>query len=168
MGKTTAVLRTVDLLRARDVRVGGFVTVEVRRDGRRAGFDIVDILSGVRRTMASESLRTQLMVGRYGVDPAFEEMAVKALEKSVEKCEVTVVDEIGPMELKMPGLASTLGKLLERGRLVLATVHYASRHPVARMAVERAGPHLYVLNESNRDKLPMMLAELLMSWIRLR
>lgn len=168
IGKTTAVLRTLELLRARRVSVGGFVTVEVRMGGRRVGFDIVDVLSGVRGTMASESIKAGVKVGRYGLDHKFGELGVNALVRSMAECDVTVVDEIGPMELMSPKLVTALSRLLDGGYVVLATVHYTSTHPLVRMVRERAGQHLYVLDELNRYEIPKTLAGVLVSWIQRR
>ncbi len=168
IGKTTTVLRTADLLKMRGFKVGGFVTVEVRHEGRRVGFELVDILDGVRSLMASESLKTHLRVGRYGLYPGFGDAAADAVSKSMAGCDVTVVDEIGPMELKSPRLVGALYSLLEASCTTLVTVHYTLKHPLIQTAVKKAGPHCYILDESNRGKMPEKLVELLESWTRLR
>jgi len=113
-------------------------------------------------------LKTYLRVGRYGLDLGFEETGIEALSKSMNGCEVTVVDEIGPMELKSSRLVEALYNLLEGPYPTLATVHHTARHPLIRMAVRKAGSNRYILDESNREKMPKILAELLETWAHRR
>ncbi|GBC68542.1 Nucleoside-triphosphatase THEP1 [archaeon HR01] len=166
IGKTTAVLRICDLLRERGVRVGGFITSEKRTaEGRRTGFEIHDLSTGERRLMASEAFRGGPRVGRYFVDLGFEDLALSAIDRSLKECDVTVVDEIGPMELLGGRLVEKLQLILPSGYPVLATVHYMVRHRLISEALRLAGPHRYVLDLSNRDRVPLLIAEVVMGWL---
>jgi len=46
IGKTTIVIKVVDMLRMKGFKVGGMMTREVREEGRRVGFEVMDIASG--------------------------------------------------------------------------------------------------------------------------
>ena len=72
IGKTT-VIRTV--LSGIKIKAGGFYTQEMRRGGRRVGFDM-KTLDGEKRVLAHIDKRGEYRVGRYGVDlDRFEAMA---------------------------------------------------------------------------------------------
>ena len=78
-GKTTAVKKLVDELRASGASVRGFYTDEVLSGGRRVGFDIVTVPDGRRGPLARKGA-TGPKVGQYGVDVAsFERLALPTL-----------------------------------------------------------------------------------------
>jgi nucleoside-triphosphatase len=65
-GKTTVLERVVEELS--DLRLAGFLTVELREHGQWVGFKAVG-LSGRRAILAHVRFRSPLSVGRYGVNP---------------------------------------------------------------------------------------------------
>lgn len=102
-GKTPALTRLAAALGERGVAVFGFVQPPFRRDGRKAGFDIVDL-----RTGASAPLG-RLVDGEGGqhgtpfvFDAAGFALARQALAAPPRDA-VLVLDEIGPVELRGEG-----------------------------------------------------------------
>jgi nucleoside-triphosphatase len=61
-GKTTVILRLVELLR--DLRLAGFYTRELREHGQRVGFKAVGLSSCLRATMAHVNFKSRQRVGR--------------------------------------------------------------------------------------------------------
>jgi nucleoside-triphosphatase len=53
VGKTTALLRVVQGLKARDVKVGGVVSKEIRSNNMRIGFEFIDLASNNVAALAS-------------------------------------------------------------------------------------------------------------------
>lgn len=99
-GKSTCVAALIQGLRERGVRVGGIRTPEVREGGIRTGFLVEDILTGERELFASTTFSGGPSVSKYVVDLGrFESVAIPALIRAAEECEVIVIDEIGKMEL---------------------------------------------------------------------
>ena len=115
VGKTTLVLKAIDALKTSPRTIGGFITTE-RRDGRgeRCGFDVVTVggdghhpTSGTLATKAAAGSRPGKgvpAVGNYVVDVAdFERVALDVLGRDADgghrRPDVTVVDEVGKMEL---------------------------------------------------------------------
>ena len=114
VGKTTLVLKAIDALKTSPRTIGGFITTE-RRDGRgeRCGFDVVTVgidppSSGTLATKAAAGSRPGKgvpAVGNYVVDVAdFERVALDVLGRDADgpgrqRPDVTVVDEVGKMEL---------------------------------------------------------------------
>jgi nucleoside-triphosphatase len=157
VGKTTIVRRLVVGLRAAGVAPVGFVTEEVRVEGRRVGFVAEDLASGARVRIADVGLAGVPRVGRYGVDvAAFDRLALPAVS-GVRPGGVLVVDEIGRMELLSEAFVARLDELLAVPVRLVATVH-AVAHPVTDQIMARPGLRVVAVSPGNRDALPARLA----------
>ena len=134
-GKTTALRRLAELLRARGVTLAGFVTEEIRERGKRVGFSI-ETFGGERGTLAHIDHPGHPRVGKYGVDLGeFERLALPALRAPADAAE-----------------------LVEREIPVVATVQ-AARHPFTDQLKRRPDADLIRLTRENRDELAPRLAE---------
>ena len=95
-GKTTVIQEVLTLVPR---RAGGFITQEIREEGRRKGFKIIT-LDGREAIMAHVDIRGTPRIGKYGVDlRAIKEVAVESLRCALDEGSLTVIDEIGPMEI---------------------------------------------------------------------
>jgi nucleoside-triphosphatase len=153
IGKTTVVRRLATLLRDAGVRLGGFVTDEIRAHGRREGF-MVEALSGDRGVLAHVELPGPPRAGRYGVDlQTFERIALAALPSGG----VAVVDELGKMELASAPFRDAVSALWDRDVAVVATVQ-SHHHPFTDAFKQRPDVQVLRVTEHNRDALPDRLA----------
>ena len=147
-GKSTVLLKVVERLRSEGFKVGGFITPDVRVGGRRVAFKVVDIHSGEEAILASSKLETGPRVGQYRVNvPAFEGIALSALDYAERECDLICVDEIGRMELLSQAFRRRIEELFTSEKPILAVVH---RDYVR--TFERRGVVLTVTLE-NRDAL---------------
>jgi nucleoside-triphosphatase len=153
-GKTTALQRLAELLRAADVALAGFVTAEIREHGTRVGFSI-ETFDGQRGTLAHRKLPGPPRVGRYGV--ALDELERVALPAVRAPAEAILIDEIGKMELASEAFRDAVSELAEGETPVVATVH-TFRHPFTDALKRRPGAELVHLSARNRDDLPGLLA----------
>ncbi len=154
-GKTTTILRTVELL-ARPV--AGFYTEEVRDEGgRRGGFDVVT-LDGRRGPLARTGAPGP-RVGRYGVDVAsFERTGVASLVSGLEDpAALLIVDELGKMEFSSERFVALLPRLFAAENPLLGTI-MARPHPVADRWRHAAGVEIVTVTTANRESLPASLA----------
>ena len=113
-GKTTLVQAVVDRLRARGLRVAGIVAPGYVADGRRTGFDIVDLATGERMPLAREEEHVagpHPRWSRFAFSPEGLALGRKALGEDARGADVVVVDEVGPFELSGGGWASALDSL---------------------------------------------------------
>ena len=157
VGKTTVAARLADLLRERDVPVVGFLTHELRENGRRVGFE-VESRDGRLATLAHVGFRGGSRVGKYGVDvAAFERVALPALA-SPPRDGIVVVDELGKMELFSEPFRDAISRLLDDDVTVVATVHVFS-HPFTDALKARTGVELIDITRASRDELPRRLAD---------
>ncbi|MCS7136448.1 MAG: NTPase [Nitrososphaerota archaeon] len=165
-GKTTVVLRLVEILKNMGLSVGGMYTREVRSSGVRVGFEIVDVATGKVGTLAWTGCGPGPRVGKYVVNLRdLEEVGVKAIELA-SQFDVVVVDEVGPMELKSRKFKEAVRKLLAKGRPAVLTIHYRASDELLDEIRRLVGDRSIVVTFDNRDSLPMVLAEKIKGIVR--
>lgn len=153
-GKTTALSRLAERLSDGGVRPSGFLTREIRSEGRRTGFEI-ETFAGERGLLAHVEFAGPPRVGRYGVDlEEFERLALPALEKPAS---VVLMDELGKMELASARFCEVVLDLFEGDVPIVATVH-TFRHPLTDALKARPDVSTVRLTAANRDRLPEELA----------
>jgi nucleoside-triphosphatase THEP1 len=159
-GKTTALLKALDLLEVRGVRcLGVFGRPALDAAGRRLGVDVIELESGHRRRLAR-------WVGKAGqVCPAYEfdahafAWARASLRNSIaSRPELLVIDEIGPLELRHHrGYARVFEEAL---RADLASGLVVVREPLLAPLLERLFGHevrVLHLTLDNRDAIPAQI-----------
>jgi len=152
-GKTTAMARLAERLRASGRKLAGFYTREVRERGRRVGFDI-ETLDGKTGVLARTGLKGPARVGSYGVDvEGFERLALDSLSGAPE---VFIIDEIGKMEGFCLGFVRRARELLQGEAPVAATVAEKGGGLIEE-AKSSPGAELIEISAQNRDALPAML-----------
>ena len=160
-GKTTVIRRVIE--RLADLRLAGFYTKEIRKQGQRVGFEAIG-LDGQATTLAHVDSRSSHRVGRYGVDVGgFEAILQAELATPADSVDVFVIDEIGKMECLSRLFAEAVTRVLDSPVPVLATV--AARGGGFIAAVRgRADVEVITVCTDNRDQ----LVEELASWSRSR
>lgn len=155
VGKSTIFNLIVGELRRLGCRVGGISAPEVRVGGRRVGFKILDIETGEEAWLARAGYPSPVRVGRYGVlVEEAERLGARAIRKALEEADVIGIDEIGPMELLVPGLREAIIQALTYDKPVIGVVHRGlkSRDPEVYRLVATLGPVVEVTLD-NRDRL---------------
>jgi nucleoside-triphosphatase len=155
-GKTTAILRTLDLL---SHPAAGFYTEEVRggKAGGRVGFDVV-ALDGRRGPLARVGFPGP-RVGNYGVDlESFEDVGVRAIERGLrDPSTLLVIDELAKMEFLSAEFVTLLMQVFQSPYHLLGTVLYRP-HPLADRFRDAPGVETIQVTRQNRDGLPVELA----------
>lgn len=120
-GKTTGCAS----LLARAERLGldcaGLLSPARIEGGAQAGYDVIDLRTGDRRSWARADPEGTLGGSRWRFDP---EVAIWASDRLADACpcDVLVVDELGPLEIRhLVGWSSALG-VLRSGRFGLGVV----------------------------------------------
>ncbi|MCX7703488.1 MAG: nucleoside-triphosphatase [Planctomycetota bacterium] len=149
-GKTTLVKA---LLKRFPNRFCGFYTEEVREGDLRSGFTVADVRGLQRLLFASVSFsKAKKRVSKYGVDvAAFETVALKEMERSLEEKTPLVIDEIGKMELFSERFRNLLEQVFSSPLFVVATVH-SHPHPFTDALKRRSDVELLFLDRSNFDE----------------
>ena len=153
VGKSTVIAKVLEEL---DANVSGIQCSEIRSGGKRVGFRIQDIATG-RAGILSHVECSGPAVGKYHVNLAdLDDIGTNAIKKSAN-CDLLVIDEIGPMELKSQHFILAVEHVLDSDRDMLVVLHHSSRHPLARRIREEF--RIITVNEQNRD----VLAEIISS-----
>ena len=157
-GKTTVVKDVA--ARIKPV-AGGFLTEEIREQGRRLGFRVRDIHSGETGALAHVRQKDGPRVGKYRVDVAsFERIGVQALREGMGREGCIIIDEIGKMEMCSHSFTELVAEIMEGDRPVVATIP-AFRHPFLDRLRERGEVELIEVTASNREGLADRLVDLL-------
>lgn len=156
-GKSTALMKVIERLEAKGLRIGGIITPEVRVKGRRIAFKVVDLSSGDEGILASIDQLSGPRVGRYRVDiPDFERIALPALSVALEECDITCIDELGTMEFFSTKFKQKVKEILSTGKPVIAVVH----HNYARV-YERIGTLFQVTRENQEEIVSIVVSRVL-------
>jgi nucleoside-triphosphatase THEP1 len=123
-GKTTVVRGVVEGLRTRGIRVGGILAPGLLENGRRTGFDILNLATGESAELARERAAAagpHPQWSRFAFSPAGLALGEKALGPDAGGADVVVIDEVGPFELAGGGWAPALDRLVRdyRGTILL-------------------------------------------------
>jgi nucleoside-triphosphatase len=160
VGKTTVLMKTVNALKERGIRVGGMISCEVREGGTRVGFEILDLISSRRGWLAHVNQKNGPQVGKYRVNiEDLNAIGAQAITDAVEKCEVIAIDEIGPMELFSEKFKEAVRKALESRKLVLAVVHWKAQDTLINEAKKREDAETITVTKENREKLNEQITE---------
>lgn len=113
-GKTTRAAQVADLLRQRGWVVGGILAPGLWSDGKREGFDVVDLLDGRRAVLCRRDGADGPVCGPFyfhseGLRLGREALRLDRLRAA--GADLVIVDEVGPLELSGEGWAPALDVL---------------------------------------------------------
>ncbi|MEL9939839.1 MAG: NTPase [Ignisphaera sp.] len=162
VGKTTLLLKLVKYIASVGVSVYGFYCPEVREEGRRIGFKIVDIAKNSEGWLAlvpekaiemGYNISVLKKIGRYVLIHDEAERIGKEALALYDTSAVLVIDEIGPMELSIGGLREAIIKAIKLSSNLMVTIHRNMRDKEIWDLLHSKGVEIVVLTKMNRDKM---------------
>jgi len=155
VGKSTVVEKVAAVMKC---RVGGVLARDKRFNGRRIGFELLDIASGDVGVLADETGNGP-QLGKYRVHlDSLEKIGAMAVQNAIQ-CDLIVVDEVGPMELSSRSFISAVENAIASQKPMLIVLHEWSNHPLAKK-IRRTFQVISVTRE-NRDMLVKEIAQAL-------
>lgn len=155
VGKTTVILKTINILKTNGVVIGGVASKEIRKNKTRVGFELIDLGTDARGVLASSELSLGPRLGRYRVNlKDLAEVAAKALEIGIQYAELVVCDEIGPMEMFSPEFRRAVKSMMSSNKPVLGTVHKYTKDPIVEEIKSHPRTTLIEVDLENRELLP--------------
>jgi nucleoside-triphosphatase len=159
VGKTTVLMKTVNVLKQGGCKVGGMISREVRESGIRIGFEILDLNSSKRGWLAHVNQAIGPQVGKYRVNVTdLNNIGVEAIIYAVENCDVVAIDEVGPMELFSEKFRDAVRRALESPKLVMAVVHWKAQDRLINDAKNMEDTEIIAVTSENRERLSEILA----------
>jgi nucleoside-triphosphatase len=151
VGKSTLLIELINELKNRGLKVAGFYCPEVRENGIRVGFRIIDISSGQQGWLAKVGYG-RLMVGKYSIVENDILKIANLVVKSLDSADVIALDEIGPMELKVDKLREIINLSLSMNKVILAVVHRS-------LVNNFNGNEIIFMNSKNRNILKQYILD---------
>ena len=159
IGKSTLVARVVQ---ASKRSVGGVLARDRRYKDRRIGFELLDLSTGAVGILADET-GSGPQLGKYRVHPEdLDSIGAHAIESSL-KCDLIVVDEVGPMELSSRRFVSAVENAISSDRPMLVVLHEWSNHRLAKKI--RSTFKVITVTRENRDTIAQEISRALFSGI---
>lgn len=145
-GKSTLIEKVVSRI---ERPVTGFFTREIKGKGRRVGFSI-NTLDGREGILAHENIKSQLRVGKYGVNlKDIEAIAVPSIMPT-RKEQIVVIDEIGKMECFSRLFKETLIRVLDSPNWIIGSIAQKGGLFIQRIK-QRDDVMLIMITTQNRD-----------------
>ncbi|MBS7605592.1 MAG: NTPase [Candidatus Bathyarchaeia archaeon] len=160
IGKTTVILKVLNTLREKNVRIGGMISQEILERGVRVGFKIIDLLNNLEGILAHINRECGPQIGKYRVClEDLEKIGVKAILNACERADIVVIDEVGPMELYSETFKDAVLRALNSGKIVLGTIHWRAKTPFTEMIRQRGDVKIIEVKYENRNVLPKIISE---------
>jgi nucleoside-triphosphatase len=152
-GKSTLIKKILEHIS--DKKVSGMITPEIKEDGKRQGFKIIDLASGKEEILASVNIERGPGVSRYRVNVEGIDLILHKFLESYQDSEYVVIDEIGMMEFYSKKFRDTIQMALNSNKTVIATLskRFIREH--------RSKGELYYLTRENIDELYSKIMKLL-------
>jgi len=148
-GKTTLIKKLSEELK--HLHPAGFYTEEIREAGQRKGFELIS-LDGKRGLLSHVEMRSPYRLGKYKVDIESFENFLNSIPFFDPSTRLIIIDEIGKMECLSDPFKNLLKKILDSGKLVIATIALKGSGLIAGIK-ERNDIKLFEMTKHNRDSL---------------
>jgi nucleoside-triphosphatase len=160
IGKTTVLLRIIEALKRDGYTVGGMINREIRSNGTRVGFQILNANSGKSGWLAHVSQKIGPQLGKYRVNlNDLHKVGAEAIINAAQNLDVVAIDEIGPMELFSEKFTAAVKKAVESPKLVISIVHWKARNKIVNETKAREDAQIYIVTAENRETLHKTLIE---------
>ncbi len=167
IGKTTIIYKVNQLLMQKGVEGGGIYCPEIREDGKRKGFYIIDLRSNTRRILAHVDEPQGPAVGPYHINISnIDRICKKAFSRSLHNAEYILIDEIAPMEVHSTHFKREVRKVLNVTLPFLGVIHQQSKTGFIGEVKRRNDIYLIEVTKSNRQSLPHKLSTTLLKHIK--
>lgn len=159
-GKSTLIDKLINELNHKEYAFVGFFTPEVKKDGKREGFDIKDIKTQERiplaRKKGAESNFTlgtyKVYVGKFNVylqNVLFPQLKEQKSHKKI----LLIIDEIGKMELFSELFQGFIRSIFQSNYEIIATIGKTLNHPIKDKLLNYSQIKLFSLKSGEFDEI---------------
>jgi len=119
-GKSTLIQKVLNDIA--DKKISGIITPEIRINGERQGFKIIDLASNNEEILASVDIKRGPGVSKYRVNIEGIDTIMDKFLESYKNSEYVIIDEIGMMEFYSRKFRETIRMVIDSDKKVLATL----------------------------------------------
>lgn len=167
IGKTSILIKVIQILKKEDHIIGGMITQEYREHGFRIGFKVIDVKTDAKGWLAHINQDVGPRIGRYVVNlNDLNNIGVKALLNAAQESEIIVVDEIGPMELKSTSFQEAIHTVIESEKPIIGTIHQRMHGKIVDDIRKRSDVALFEVRLENREKLHFKIVDLIHRYLQ--
>jgi len=152
-GKTSYIKNLVKLLKETNIPVSGIISERVVEGKVTVGYDLVDIDRGEKKTfLRLDKGNGMEIIGRFSVYPEGMELGRKALGRDgVEWHSLTVIDEVGNLELSNRGWSDSISHLLseDKSHLLISVRDSLTKEVIDKWSLQNA----IIFNVAETDSL---------------
>ena len=160
IGKTTVLMKTISTLKEKGYGIGGMLSCEVRKDGTRIGFKILDFNSGKSGWLAHKNQEKGPRIGKYRVNlENVTRIGAQAITYAISNCCVVIIDEIGPMELCSSNFRDSVYKALDSSKIILAVIHLKTNDKLVKEVKTRNDSESFLVTQENRETLSKLVSQ---------
>ncbi|MFO8019635.1 MAG: nucleoside-triphosphatase [Promethearchaeia archaeon] len=159
-GKSTLISKLIEDLQ-KEYILRGFLTPEIRMNGKREGFDVKDLKTQERILLAhKKGPQSEFKLGSYNVyvenfNEYLKENLFPQLKEEKENSEkfLLVIDEIGKMELYSKLFQDFIKTSFRTNQKIIATIGKTLNHPVKDDLLALSHLKYYKLNRDHFDNI---------------
>ena len=153
-GKTTLLQKLTTELKEEGIRAGGILAPRIMEGDMTTGYDVLDIVSGIRAPFLRLTNAEIRGVERFTLTEAGYQAGLKALDPDNNRdSHVIVIDEAGPLELRGEGWAGRISELLKLNEWqIILVVRKSLVNEVIRIFGIK-DPSIYVVGPDGYDRL---------------
>jgi nucleoside-triphosphatase len=162
IGKTTIILKTVESFKNTGFKVGGMLSREVRENGTRVGFELIDLDTGQKGWLAHVNQPKGPQISKYRVNLRdLDNIGAGSIRKAVTDAQIVVVDEIGPMELLSLAFKEAVVQAINSHKPLLGVIHQRARDPLIDALRKRDDAEIVEVTYGNRTILHNLLIQMI-------
>ncbi|MDH5733716.1 MAG: NTPase [Candidatus Bathyarchaeota archaeon] len=160
IGKTSVLLKIIEVLKKRGYLVGGMISQEKREMGIRIGFEIIDISTAQRGWLARVAQSNGPRVGKYRVNlDDLKRIGASSILNAIDETDVIVIDEVGPMELFSPAFKQAVIQALKSNKTILGTIHHRAHDSLVNNIRSRKDAEILDVTYENRNTLHNLIID---------
>ena len=152
IGKSKLINYTVSSLSESGYKLGGILKRNIKINGKRTGFQIVDISTGKTATLATINGKLGPRFGKYRINLTdLSNVGITAINSAREYSDIIICDEIGPMELYSLDFCESIELLLNCNKPFICTVQSKFKHPIINKILNASNSKIVNLTKENRN-----------------
>ncbi|UCG45342.1 MAG: NTPase [Candidatus Bathyarchaeota archaeon] len=160
IGKTSVLRQAVSILETDGYTIGGMISREVRDQGVRVGFEIVNLITQQKGWLAHIKQPRGPRIGKYRVNMNdLNVIGATSILEATSGADVIVIDEIGGMELRSAEFRKAADSAVNSSKPVIGALHSTIRDPLIDSIRSSSDAEILEVTVENRGSLHTVIVD---------